>query len=225
MGQHELYTTLRARGFLPAAALGYAASVVLLAGAYGRGTGALSFGMALTVVVALGWFLTDPRGSTLAGVASTLFGVAYVPLLAAHIVLLRGAPEGARLTIVVLLVVVAYDVGAYASGSAFGRHRLAPSVSPAKTWEGAFGATVAAVVAGLAGGPSIGHLDAGASLALAAAVAVAAPLGDLAESLLKRDLGIKDFGAFLPGHGGLLDRLDALLFAVPASYWLLRAVS
>lgn len=225
IAQHELYTALRSRGLSPATELGYAASVVLLGGAYGRGTEALSFGLALTMIVTLLWFLVDAsREGVLANVGATMLGVVYVPLLASHIVLLRDTPDGAELVFLVLLLTVIYDVGAYAAGSTIGRHKIAPLVSPGKTWEGAAGATVLVMATALATGPQLATLDVGASAALGGAVAIAAPLGDLAESLLKRDLEVKDFGTLLPGHGGILDRIDALLFTIPASFWLLRAL-
>ena len=98
-------------------------------------------------------------------------------------------------------------------------------MSPSKTWEGAAGATVFVFVCALLIGPHLHGLDVSSSLALAAAAALLAPLGDLAESMLKRDLGTKDMGTLLPGHGGALDRIDALLFVAPAAYWLFRAVA
>jgi phosphatidate cytidylyltransferase len=101
---------------------------------------------------------------------------------------------------------------------------MAPSVSPKKSWEGALGATVFVFIAALIGGPFMPPFTLGSALAVAAVVAVASPLGDLAESLIKRDLGVKDMGTILPGHGGVLDRIDSLLLVAPVFYWLIRVV-
>jgi phosphatidate cytidylyltransferase len=101
---------------------------------------------------------------------------------------------------------------------------MAPSVSPKKTWEGAAGATVLVFVLALALGPVLGPFTAAEAAVLAAIAAVVAPLGDLAESLVKRDLQVKDMGSLLPGHGGVFDRIDALLMVAPAAYWFVRTV-
>jgi phosphatidate cytidylyltransferase len=126
-----------------------------------------------------------------------------------------------------IIATVAYDVGAYAVGSQFGRRPLAPSISPNKTVEGLIGGALGSVaittlVVGIV--PRIHPWNIGRAFWLGVVVAIAAPLGDLCESMVKRDLGVKDMGALLPGHGGVLDRIDALLFALPAAYYLLRVL-
>jgi phosphatidate cytidylyltransferase len=223
--QTEYHRVLRERGYRPAEVLGLAGGALIMVGAYQRGTSALSFGIVALVLGAFVWFLVDPhRERVVENLAVTLLGVLYIPFLGAHVVLIRDFPEGVEITFAFIGLVVMYDIGAYAAGSLFGKHPLAPSISPKKSWEGAFGATVFAFVMALLVGPLLGPFDAGTSAMMAGVVAVAAPLGDLAESLLKRDLGVKDMGGLLPGHGGMLDRIDALLIVAPVFYWLVRGV-
>ncbi|MGH2831010.1 MAG: phosphatidate cytidylyltransferase, partial [Dongiaceae bacterium] len=140
----------------------------------------------------------------------------------AHVVLMRDLPGGPATTVSFIGLVAFYDIGAYAAGHRFGRRRLAPAISPGKSWEGAIGATLLVFAIACGAGPFIGRWTLGSIAALAAAVCVLAPIGDLAESLLKRDLGVKDFGRLLPGHGGVLDRIDALILTAPVAYWLAR---
>jgi phosphatidate cytidylyltransferase len=226
LAQYEFYGALARRGYRPATALGVAGGAVVLAGAFWRGPQALSFGIVLTLVGSFLWFLLEQkRPDVTTNIAVTVLGVVYVPMLGAHAVLIRGLPDGIALEIAFIGAAAFYDIGAYASGSFFGKHKIAPAVSPSKTWEGAIGATVFVFVAALLIGPHLGPLDVGSSALLALAAAVLAPLGDLAESMLKRDLDTKDMGTLLPGHGGALDRIDSLLFVAPAAYWLFRVVA
>lgn len=223
--QYEFYRVLSAKGLRPAAPLGLAGGVVVLIGAYARGTEAITFGIVLVIVGTFGWYLADAqRSNVTANAAATVLGVAYVPVLGAHVVLMRSMPHGPAIVISFIGLVALYDIGAYASGSLFGKHKIAPEISPSKTWEGAAGATVFILVVAAAAGPFIGPFTLLPALALAGAMAITAPLGDFAESLLKRDLGVKDFGTILPGHGGSLDRIDALLFSAPVAYWLIRGI-
>lgn len=152
-----------------------------------------------------------------------LVAVSYPGVLGAHFVLLRLLPEGQTWLVVLLAATFATDTGAYAFGRLLGRHKMAPSISPGKTWEGALGGLIAG-----AGGLLAGTLLLEASpgpLALAA-IAVALPIvgeaGDLVESAVKRRLGVKDMSRLLPGHGGIMDRLDSLLATGPTLYWLVR---
>ena len=152
-----------------------------------------------------------------------LGAVAYAGVLAAHWALLRGEPDGQRWLVVLLGVTFACDTAAYAAGRALGRRPLAPRLSPGKTREGALAGWLAGAAAGFALPPLLGL---GAGAAAAAAIALTLPLaaqaGDLAESALKRRAGVKDSSSLLPGHGGLLDRMDAQLFAGPLLYWILQ---
>jgi phosphatidate cytidylyltransferase len=223
----ELIQVLRARATRPAGAVIYPMSVLLLVGAYLKGPAALSFGMMLTVLAAFGWYLVD-RGRTevTRNVAATVFAVLYLPFLAAHLPLVVARAEhyvGAMIGYALLVVI--YDTAAYATGATIGRHPLAPHISPNKSWEGAAGATVLTLVVGAFVLPLWEPWTLPAGLTLAAVACVVAPLGDLSESMLKRDLAVKDMGSILPGHGGMLDRIDALLFMAPALYYVLALFS
>lgn len=224
-GCYEFFSTVRAAGYEPATALGLAACAAMMGGAAWRGPRAITFVLTVLVLATFVWFLADSsRKNTLANVAVTITGACYTGLLGAHVIMMRDLPSGPGVTIVFIGAVVFYDIGAFAAGSTFGKHKIAPAVSPGKTWEGAIGATVLVLLLGAAAGPFIGHWTLASSLAIAAATSVVAPFGDLAESLLKRDLGVKDFGNLLPGHGGMLDRIDALLLMAPVAYWLARGM-
>jgi len=158
---------------------------------------------------------------TLAGLAASVLGVIYVGGGAAHVVLLHGlAPS---LVVFLLVTIILSDTGAYFAGKRFGRHKLAPRVSPKKTWEGAAGGLVAAAL----GGAALYFMYFRVSpwliiayMAMAVLIAVFGQFGDLMESMLKRNAGVKDSGSIFPGHGGVLDRCDSILFAAPALYYL-----
>jgi phosphatidate cytidylyltransferase len=221
----ELLTVLRARATRPARPVVLAMGALLVVGAYVQGPAALSFGLLVTLLAAFGWYLVD-RGRTevTRNVAATVFAVVYVPFMAAHLSLVVGRADhyvGAMLGYAVLVVV--YDTAAYATGATLGRHPIAPQVSPNKTWEGAIGASIACLAAGAFLLPLWEPWTLASGLVLAGATCVVAPLGDLAESMLKRDLAVKDMGSILPGHGGMLDRVDALLFMAPVLYYVLAA--
>ena len=221
----ELITVLRARATRPAGPLVLAVAGLLVVGAYLEGPSALSFGLLVTILAGFGWYLVD-RGRTevTRNVAATVFAVVYVPFMAAHLALVVSRAEhyvGAIIGYAVLVVI--YDTAAYATGATLGRHLLARHVSPNKSWEGAAGATVACLLAGALLLPLWPPWTLASGLVMAAVTCVVAPLGDLSESMLKRDLAVKDMGSILPGHGGMLDRIDALLFAAPAAYFTILA--
>jgi phosphatidate cytidylyltransferase len=161
---------------------------------------------------------------TMVSVAATVLGVAWIGLGLAHVILIREISEhGALAVFTVVLTVFASDTAAYAAGRLFGRHKMAPRTSPGKTWEGFVAGTIVALLVPFFALYEESLLDVPQSLALGAAIAIAAPIGDLFESALKRDAGVKDTGRLLLGHGGMLDRIDALLFAAVVSYYLLLA--
>ncbi len=160
-------------------------------------------------------------GLTLAGAVYTGGLLGYAPLLAAEAN--AGAGNGAfNWLLVVLLGTAACDTGAYFTGSLFGRHKLIPHISPGKTWEGLAGGLLGSVVAALALSGLLG-LNVLAAVGLGLVVCAAAVSGDLCESLLKRAAGVKDSGHLIPGHGGVLDRVDSILFVLPAIYWFAQA--
>jgi phosphatidate cytidylyltransferase len=221
----ELLTVLRARATRPARPVVLAMGVLLVAGAYLEGPAALSFGLLVTILAAFGWYLVD-RGRTevTRNVAATVFATVYVPFMAAHLALVVGRADnyvGALLGYAALVVI--YDTAAYGTGATLGRRPIAPQISPNKTWEGAIGGTVTCLLAGAFLLPLWKPWTLASGLVLAAATCVVAPLGDLSESMLKRDLAVKDMGWILPGHGGILDRVDALLFMAPVLYYVLAA--
>jgi len=224
MAAAELFGAMRVAGHHPATLLGVASTAALSGAVYWRGIDGFNLVMPLFVVFAMLWYLTGVvKGRPLMGIAVTTFGFAYVGVLGSFAALLLAAPRnhGIGLLLGAVLTTSAYDAGAFFAGRLAGRTPLAPSVSPGKTVEGMIGACAATLVAGMVVG-QIGPWTLKRGIMLALVVMVVAPLGDLCESMLKRDLGVKDMGAILPGHGGVLDRIDALLFVVPATYYLLR---
>jgi phosphatidate cytidylyltransferase len=225
VGQAEFYLAARRAGRDPAMPLGLVAGAVLLAGVFLRGERAAGLILFLTFAFTIVWYLVSERSTAdpLSEIAVTLLGVAYVPLLGSFAGLLARRPDGRGVILAMILATAAYDIGAYAGGSRLGRHRLAPTISPNKTTEGAMVATLATLVVGTAGAVVLGIWSPGQAVVFSLLVCVAAPLGDLVESMVKRDFGIKDMGTILPGHGGALDRIDALLFTAPATYLSLRA--
>ncbi len=194
----------------------------MLCGSYFGGPEALVVALMLTVLGVAGWQLA-PRAypDYLADVTAGVFTALYVPFLASFAMLMARADDGADRVVVFVLVTVASDIGGYAAGVLFGRHAMAPSVSPKKSWEGFAGSAAACVVVGAVSVSALvgGHWWVGTLIGLAAVLT--ATLGDLGESMIKRDLDIKDMGSLLPGHGGVLDRLDSLLPTAPVVYLLL----
>jgi phosphatidate cytidylyltransferase len=219
---HELY--LMVRELRPVLLAGYAGTLAALIGAEWGPEWVLA-GFFATFPLA---YLFKAAGGTMpttVSVAGTVLGSGWIGLGLAHIVLIRELPEhGVLAAYTVILAVFVSDTVAYVVGRLVGRHKLAPRTSPGKTWEGFVAGTIAAVLVSFFALYKQSFLTIPESLALGAAIAAAAPVGDLFESALKRDAGVKDTGRLLLGHGGMLDRLDALLFASVASYYLLIAL-
>ena len=197
-------------------------SLSMLGSAYFGGGQALALTLGLTCVGILLWRVADGVADAMRDIAGGMFVALYPSFLAGFAALLLAAPDdGAKRVFVFILVTVLSDIGGYLFGVLWGRHPMAPSVSPKKSWEGFTGSVVACMVgASLAiplalGGPWW------SGLILGALVAVGATVGDLTESTIKRDLGIKDMSAILPGHGGVMDRLDSLLITAPLTWALL----
>lgn len=220
----ELDSAFRSGNVHPATPVAIGAGLAMLYGAYGAGSPGQTAGLVLLLIGAAAW--SGLRGAdATAGFGVTLLMTLWVPFLASFLGLLLARPDGIWLVMATVALTVANDIGAYAFGSAFGRHKLAPKVSPAKSWEGFAGGLV--TVLALAGAVTprvVADLSVGGALALGAVIAVAATCGDLAESLVKRDLGIKDLGRILPGHGGIMDRVDAMLFTLPVAHFVLLAL-
>ena len=175
--------------------------------------------------VICGWLLLQPVTGTIADIAASIFGLFYLGFLPSHWIKLRQLPEqGLALTLLACFLIVATDIGAYMIGRRFGRRPLSP-ISPGKTVEGACGGVAAAMVVGAIGGTWIGwHWGWLLGSLLGAVVAVFALVGDLTESMMKRDAGLKDSGDVIPGHGGVLDRIDSYLFVPAVVYALVTLV-
>jgi phosphatidate cytidylyltransferase len=224
----EFFNSLRLAGYQPATLLGLLAVPGVTVAAYFRGPVAIVTALVLFITVAMVWYLVGiTRRSPVANLAATVFGFGWIGGLGAFAGLLldpRVFPHrhGVAFMLGAMIAAVGYDVGGYAVGSRFGRHNLAPAVSPNKTWEGLIAGCVVAIgaSAGITSQIHPWHLT--TALGLGCIVAVVAPFGDLVESMIKRDLGVKDMGSVLPGHGGMLDRIDALLFVLPAAYYFVR---
>jgi phosphatidate cytidylyltransferase len=238
--QGELYGVMAKHRLQPATAVGLISGALIMAGAYLHGEAAMLAMFAVGVVATFLWFMAVPqshRRNTLANIGLTLLNVAWIPLLGGYLLVTLTMTDAGRnqigsgLVVTVIGLTFLFDTAAFLVGSVWGGsffHRpLAQHTSPKKSVEGVIGATVLTVIVGAALVPSFvnsfenKHIEA---LLLALVVSVAATFGDLAESLVKRDMEIKDMGAVLPGHGGVLDRIDSLLFVAPATFLLFRIV-
>jgi len=214
---HELFAMFAFTNPSRLAGLIGLAGLLVAAEASGRATVLLAFMMCLPLVFLL--CLAQARHSGAPGVAVTLLGLAWIGLPLAHAVMLRDLPHGDKIVIVVLIGTFVGDTGAYMGGRAFGERRLAPAISPNKTVEGLASGILLGVAAVWFAGLYADWLTGVQALVLGAAVAVAAPIGDLFESYLKRDAGTKDTGRLFGAHGGALDRLDAVLFTAVVGFY------
>jgi phosphatidate cytidylyltransferase len=193
----------------------------ILGAGYAGGSEPMLVALTLTVMATLLWRLPENPDGYVRDVTAGVFVTMYVPLLAGFAALLLRADDGADRVVVFIAVTVLSDIGGYVAGVLFGRHPMAPTISPKKSWEGFAGSALFTAVGGALLVTLLldGQWWEGVVIGLAAMVA--GTLGDLAESMIKRDLGIKDMGSLLPGHGGMMDRLDSLLLAAPVTYLLL----
>ncbi|MEU1585214.1 phosphatidate cytidylyltransferase [Micromonospora sp. NPDC005710] len=225
IGMWEMARAVRRSGAHPPLVPLIAGGVLTVGLAWFAGPDALSLGLLVTVLGTMIWRLGDgPAGFQRDLTAATLIAV-YVPFLAGFAALLAAAPDDGRLRVLATLIgVVLSDTGGYAAGVSFGRHPMAPSISPKKSWEGFAGSVTAAAVGSAVLLWLMFEVAPWWGALFGVAVSCAAVLGDLAESMIKRDLGVKDMSNLLPGHGGLMDRLDSVLFAVPTAYLLLAVL-
>ena len=222
LGAGELYDAMRKAGLHPATLLGIAAAVALPLAAYNEGEAGFTLVIGMSVVFGALWYLVGADNHRPAlNLSLTMLGITWVGGMAAFAALLVRADQ-VEVLLAAVLVTVASDVGAFAGGKALGVHPFHPA-SPNKTWEGTIVGLISAIVMGLIVG-ILGISVFADSLTNAVlfglVIGLLAPLGDLTESPVKRDLGVKDMSSLIPGHGGILDRLDGLLFAMPAAYYL-----
>ena len=224
----EFYSTLMRSGYRPLGLIGLLGTLGALVGTWVWGLIAIPVSLIGTLVVTLLFFgLASDRRDPLTNTALTVLGAAWIGGLGAFLLDFLRSDDYGWLVLATVLTVALMDVAQYAVGRRIGRNRLAAVVSPNKTVEGLVGGVVAALAVGVAIGllseevlflDLQGPIDLGAGLALGVVVAIVAPLGDLTVSVMKRSLGVKDMGALLPGHGGLMDRIDAMLFAIPTAW-------
>jgi len=227
IGLHELAAAFKTKDInLPLApvALGGAAMVTA---AYWAAGGAVMAAFALTVLGILVYRMFGGTDGYVKDVTAGVFATAYLPLLGATVAAMLAPPDGGKRVLIFIVLAICSDIGGYFAGITLtpftGGHKMAPVISPKKTWEGLAGSAVLCVVAGAVMLPALlhGHWWQGVITGIAALAA--AVFGDLAESMIKRDLAIKDMGTLLPGHGGILDRIDSLLACAPV-VWLLLAL-
>jgi phosphatidate cytidylyltransferase len=207
---------------LPVAAGGTAVLTCM----YWLGPRAALAALGLTVIAILAWRLIGGASGYVRDVTAGVFAVAYLPFLASFVVAMLVPADGPRRVLTFIILTISSDIGGYFAGITLGRggrHPMAPLISPKKTWEGFAGSAVACLAAGALCLTLLLHGHAWQGLLTGAAAVLAATVGDLAESMIKRDLDLKDMGTLLPGHGGILERLDSLLVAAPVVWLLLQA--
>ncbi len=200
-----------------------AGGALILALAYWQGSRDALAALAVTFIAVLGWRLPGGAAGYLRDVTAGILALIYLPTMAAFVALMLAQPHGAHRALLFAILAVCSDTGGYFAGILFGRHLMAPSISPKKTWEGLAGAGIGCLAAGALGMTYLLPGTVWSGLVLGAAAVAAATLGDLVESMIKRDLDIKDMGSILPGHGGAFDRIDALLIVAPVA-WLLMTI-
>ena len=220
LGVGEYYAAARTAGYAPVAVVGLLAVIGAFVAGYRSGAYGIGWVMVVSVLALLLLYAVTPRRDPLENAAVTTLGFGWVSLLA-FVAPVAGAEGWQQIVATIVLTVAAIDVGAYFTGQLLGRTQLAPSLSPSKTVEGLAGGVIAgyAVALGASQVPWFSDvITVPVALAVATVAALLAPLGDLAESAIKRSVGIKDMGTILPGHGGILDRIDSFLIALPGIY-------
>ncbi len=218
----EMHQGLQSRGIdLPQEPL-MLGGVVMVGVAFLGGAPALVTATAVTALVTMLWLLRRGIDGYVQNATASVFTLIYIPFLGSFVALLLAEDEGVNAILTFIIVTVASDIGGYAAGVLFGKHPMAPVISPKKSWEGFAGSAIACVAAGYV---LVVHLLEGewwVGIVLGVITVVMATLGDLCESVMKRDLGIKDMSQIVPGHGGLMDRLDSLLATAPPIWLLLH---
>jgi CDP-diglyceride synthetase len=227
----EAYAAFRRAQYHPATLLGLVAVLSLLIETYNKGVAALPLVLVLLVAGSFVWYLArvEPSAEPVSGISSTVFVFVWIGAFGSFAALLLNPTlfpdrHGIAFVLAAVIVTVADDVGSLLVGAAMGRHQLAPSISPNKSWEGLIGGAVAAILVSVIVVHFIHPWTLSKAALYGVVVAIVAPLGDLSQSMIKRHLGLKDMGRLLPGHGGVLDRVDGLLFVMPATYFVVKAI-
>lgn len=222
----ELYGAFAKRGItipvIPVAAGGAA----VMTCTYWLGARSALAALALTVVVIFAWRMPGGPAGYVKDVTAGVFALLYLPFLASFVFAMLAPADGPRRVLTFIILTICSDIGGYFAGITLGRsgaHKLAPVISPKKTWEGLAGSAAATIAAGAIALPALLHGYWWQGVVIGVAAGAAAVLGDFAESMMKRDLNIKDMGTLLPGHGGILDRIDSLLYCAPVVWLLLEA--
>ena len=220
---HELTTAFAGAGIRVARTPVYATTLIGMAAAYVWGTEALLVTIGAGVVAVLIWRIRRGTDGYLRDASASVFLLGYVSLMAGFAMLMLAAPDGPWRIIVFILLTIGNDIGGYATGVLFGRHPIAPQVSPKKSWEGFAGSLVVQCLIGVAAFIWVFDAPWWQGLIMGAVLTVTATAGDFVESAIKRDIGVKDMGTLLPGHGGIMDRLDSLVINAFAA-WALFAL-
>jgi phosphatidate cytidylyltransferase len=225
VAMHEVDAALRTADLRPPSAILLVGGVAMMVAAFAYGSAGQLAGLALTILGVVLWSLADPADAApLRSAGGALMIGLWVPFLASFLSLLLRRDGGEWYVVIVVALTSVGDIAAYGFGSQLGRHKLAPAVSPGKSWEGFIGSVITTMVVSGVGAPLIiDELSIGRAAALGALLVVVGTIGDLAESAVKRSLGIKDLGRLLPGHGGMMDRVDAMLFTLPVAHLVLLA--
>ena len=220
----EFYAAARRIGYVPVAAFGLVGTIGAMVGGWFGGPGGVAGAIALFTMLVLLWYSVMVRRDPLENAAVTVFGLVWVGGLLAFAAPIARHPDYRQLLVTLVLTAAFMDIGAYFIGRSVGRRKLAPVLSPKKTVEGLIGGVAVAFGVAVLSSLVFEAVTFSGALWLALGVSVMAPLGDIAESMVKRSFGIKDMGSLLPGHGGFLDRIDALLFVVPVAYYIYLAL-
>ena len=225
----ELHEALKKQGMTSAITPIAIGSVAIAFGSYFAGrqepvifstTSVLLASLALTVLASLIWRMPKGAAGFVRDAAASMLIIGYVPLLGSFAALMLAEERGSARLVTFLLIVVMNDTGGYVAGALFGKHPMVPKISPKKSWEGLAGSLVFGTAAGVCMAVFLLAVPFWVGIVLGVSLVAAGTCGDLIESIIKRDLGIKDMSSFLPGHGGVMDRLDSLLIAAPVA-WLI----
>ncbi|MCY3540197.1 MAG: phosphatidate cytidylyltransferase [Acidimicrobiia bacterium] len=218
----EFYQVTRQVGYTPLAFIGLPGAGAVFYMVWNNGPTSVGGVLAAVILLSGLFYAAVDRGYPLANIGVTVLGVAWVPVLASFAIPIFQSPQAWGLTTALVVLTALNDIAGFTYGRALGKRLMAPVLSPNKTLEGFLGATVFTLLAGFVIGwfELLEPFDMVSGLALAGVISVFGPIGDLAQSAVKRSIGIKDMGSSLPGHGGVLDRLDAFLFTIPGAYLL-----